>query len=213
MAASGALISGGVSVASQKAQSGSVDWGKAGVDTVIGAVGGAAGGGAALGLSKLAPAAGNLGGTAVQRAVTPVFSSAGRSAVAAGTSGAASNMTDYAFNGKNQTVGGYIQNAATGFGTGAAFSLGSGRASGAVMDRLGIEPRFPTGRHVDIGDHAMAPNVARWNTAVDGVVDHVAGGVGSVVNDVLVGKDPGDYLQDGINGAISGASGPTVPLH
>lgn len=213
MAASGALISGGVSVASQKAQSGSVDWGKAGVDTVIGAVGGAAGGGAALGLSKLAPAAGNLGGTVVQRAVTPVFSSAGRSAVAAGTSGAASNMTDYAFNGKNQTVGGYIQNAATGFGTGAAFSLGSGRASGAVMDRLGIEPRFPTGRHVDIGDHAMAPNVARWNTAVDGVVDHVTGGVGSVVNDVLVGKDPGDYLQDGINGAISGASGPTVPLH
>ncbi|MCP1503200.1 RHS repeat-associated protein [Curtobacterium herbarum] len=204
MAASGALISGGISVGTQKLQNGSVDWNKAGVDAVIGGVGGAAGGGAALGLSKLAPAVGNVGGQVVQRAAAPIFSTVGRSTIAAGTSGAASNMTDYAFNGENQTVGGYVQNAAVGFGTGAAFNLGAGKASSTVLDRLDIEPRFPTGRHVRLPEGGVAPNIARWNSAVDGVVDHVAGGAASVVNDVLVGKDPGDYLQDGINGTVSG---------
>ncbi|TDW49267.1 RHS repeat-associated protein [Curtobacterium sp. PhB25] len=48
MAASGALLSGGVSVASQKAQTGKVDWGRVGVDTAVGGVLGAAGGGAMM---------------------------------------------------------------------------------------------------------------------------------------------------------------------
>lgn len=36
MASAGALVSGGISVASQKHQNGTVDWGKAGVDAAIG---------------------------------------------------------------------------------------------------------------------------------------------------------------------------------
>lgn len=56
MAASGALVSGGVSVASQKVQNGSVNWGHVGVDAGLGAVGGAFGGAAFGGVSKAATA-------------------------------------------------------------------------------------------------------------------------------------------------------------
>ncbi|GAA3591743.1 hypothetical protein GCM10022198_14610 [Klugiella xanthotipulae] len=44
MAGAGALMGGGISVVSQKAQNGSVDWKRVGVDTLIGAATGAAGG-------------------------------------------------------------------------------------------------------------------------------------------------------------------------
>lgn len=215
MAASGALISGGVSVATQKVQNGTVDWNKVGVDAVIGAAGGAAGGAAATGLAKLAPATGQVATNVVQRAAAPLLGSTGRSALAAGASGAASNMTDYALNGKDQTIGGFAQTAAVGFGTGTVFSAGSGKLGDYVVDNLHITPRFPvpTGRHVFVPEHALAPNVAAWNTIATGTVDRLAGAVGGVTNDVIMGKDPSDYLQDGINGAISGASGPTVEVH
>ncbi|AZZ56487.1 hypothetical protein [Rathayibacter iranicus] len=45
-AASGALLSGGMSIAGQKAANGSVDWGQVGIDTAVGALGGGAGGAA-----------------------------------------------------------------------------------------------------------------------------------------------------------------------
>jgi hypothetical protein len=56
-AASGALISGGVSIASQKATTGTVNWGQAGRDALIGGAAGAVGGGAALAARALAASA------------------------------------------------------------------------------------------------------------------------------------------------------------
>lgn len=55
MAGAGALMSGGVSVVSQKAQTGSVNWAQAGLDAGIGLVSGGAGGASVLALSRLAP--------------------------------------------------------------------------------------------------------------------------------------------------------------
>lgn len=51
------LMSGGVSVVSQKAQTGSVNWAQAGLDAGIGLVSGGAGVASALALSRLAPVA------------------------------------------------------------------------------------------------------------------------------------------------------------
>ncbi|PPF62151.1 type IV secretion protein Rhs [Rathayibacter tritici] len=45
-AASGAFLAGGISVATQKATTGSVDWGQVGIDSAVGALGGGAGGAA-----------------------------------------------------------------------------------------------------------------------------------------------------------------------
>lgn len=56
-AASGALISGGSSVAVQKAKTGSVNWGQTGRDALIGGAAGAVGGGAALAARALAASA------------------------------------------------------------------------------------------------------------------------------------------------------------
>lgn len=52
LAASGALMSGGISVTTQKASTGEVDWGRVGVDTAIGAVGGAVGAGAGAAVAR-----------------------------------------------------------------------------------------------------------------------------------------------------------------
>jgi RHS repeat-associated protein len=98
-AASGALVSGGVSVIQQKASTGDVVWGEVGVDAAIGGVmgGAAAGAGvfatsamgaravsaAANGASRAATAVGNVGGrvgTAVSNAGQQAITTAGRAA-------------------------------------------------------------------------------------------------------------------------------------
>jgi RHS repeat-associated protein len=219
MAASGALMSGGISVATQKATKGEVDWREAGVDSLIGAVGGAAGGGAALGLGRLAPNVARLAVPGAERFAGTVLSSTGRSALSAGAAGSASNMTDYAFNGKDRTVGGFIQTGATGFATGAAVSVGSSRLGGWVADSFSpssgrhVMLPEPSGRHVFVPEHAVRGSTAAWNTITSEAIDRSAGAGGAVLNDVLTGKDPGDFLKDAINGAVSGAGGPTVGVH
>jgi hypothetical protein len=121
-------------------------------------------------------------------------------------------MADYGFNSKDPSIGGYAHAAATGFGTGATTSFISSKIGSAVTDNLNITPRFPepTGRHVRISDHAMAPNVQFWNNVVEGGVDRVLGGAGAYVNGTLMGKDDGDILKDSISGTISGAEGDTM---
>ncbi|MFJ4076432.1 RHS repeat-associated protein [Curtobacterium sp. PhB137] len=219
LAASGALMSGGISVATQKATKGEVDWRAAGVDAVVGAVGGAAGGGAALGLGRLAPNVARVAVPGAERLAGTLLSSTGRSALSAGAAGSASNMTDYAFNGKDRTVGGFIQTGATGFATGAAVSVGSSRLGGWVADSFSptggrhVMLPEPSGRHVFVPEHAVRGSTAVWNTITSETIDRSAGAGGAVLNDVLTGKDPGDYLKDAINGAVSGAGGPTVGLH
>jgi len=74
MAASGALLSGGISVASQKATTGEVDWRQAGIDTAIGGATGALGAGAGAVLPKLAPL--------VSRAGSAITSGASRAGTA-----------------------------------------------------------------------------------------------------------------------------------
>jgi RHS repeat-associated protein len=72
MAASGALMGGGISVASQKSSTGQVDWGKVGVDTALGAVTGMIGGAGYAWAS-----AASKGGTAALRTTLAVNSIAG----------------------------------------------------------------------------------------------------------------------------------------
>ncbi|WP_187977399.1 DUF6531 domain-containing protein [Mycetocola sp. JXN-3] len=75
-AASGALLSGGISVVSQKAQNGSVDWGQVGVQAVIGAATGGAGGAISAGRAGVSVAA-NAGRNVVSSARSVVSSGAG----------------------------------------------------------------------------------------------------------------------------------------
>ncbi len=118
---------------------------------------------------------------------------------------------------KDRTVGGFIQTGATGFATGAAVSVGSSRlwgggSFGPTSGRHVMLPE-PSGRHVFVPEHAVRGSTAACNTITSEAIDRSAGAGGAVLNDVLTGKDPGDYMKDAINGAVSGAGGPTDGLH
>ncbi|MGW9404050.1 DUF6531 domain-containing protein [Arthrobacter sp. NPDC055585] len=216
-AASGALISGGVSIASQKHFNGEVDWGQVGVDTMIGAAAGLAGGGVAGVMSKAAPSMAQAGTGATQSALRFAFSSTGRAATAAGTSGATANLGNYQFNYDGEkTVAGYVGSAATGFGTGFGFGVAGSSISNAVTSGLKITPVYPAGA----GAHAMAPNVARWTTGVDLVTNHFAGGVEGAVNELIRpgGRQGDNGGRDAVStsfwlGFLNGADGPTVGVH
>ncbi|WIE62308.1 DUF6531 domain-containing protein [Curtobacterium sp. MCLR17_032] len=117
MAASGALVSGGISVASQKASNGSVDWGKVGVDAAIGAGTGALG-----------------AGTGAVFAARAGSSIAARAAAAAGSGaieGGAGNVAAYAAGPGPHTVAGYAQAGAEGVVVG-----------GATAGITGAQPRW-----------------------------------------------------------------------
>ncbi|BDZ49532.1 hypothetical protein GCM10025867_17730 [Frondihabitans sucicola] len=211
MVASGALLSGGVSVASQKATTGKVDWKKAGVDAAIGGAAGGVGGAAAAGLSKLAPIVTRAAAPAVQRVVAPILSSAGRAAISSGVSGATSNTLSYGLQDPNRTTGGYVQAAASGFGVGTFFSGASSKLGSTVVSKLDITPRIPAGW----GQHLQAPNVTRWNTVIGGTVNHGVGGMQAVVNEAI--KPDGDMSRENlsstfVSGFIGGAEGPSTGL-
>lgn len=100
MAAAGAAISGGGSMACQKHQTGEVDWGRVGMDAAVGAIGGGTTGIAARGLSQgvraLAPTltSSSTASTAPRTAATALRSSTTRAGLASGSGGAASNAAD-----------------------------------------------------------------------------------------------------------------------
>ncbi|WP_316670632.1 DUF6531 domain-containing protein [uncultured Propionibacterium sp.] len=123
MAASGALLSGGVSIAAQKHSNGSVDWGRVGIDTAIGAVSGLAGGGAYAG---------------VRAATGSMTSCLGRNVLAGAVSGAAdgglSGGLTYLTGPGPHTTGGLAQ--AT--GGGALGGGGLGAAGGALSKVSGV---------------------------------------------------------------------------
>ena len=211
-AASGALISGGVSIAKEKMVNGQVDWGQVGKDALIGGASGLVGGAAAWGMAKAAPSMAQAGTGMSQSALRFASGSTGRAATAAGASGATSNVADYHYNYIGEkTVGGYIGNAITGFGTSAGFGIAGSKLTAAAASRLPITPVYPEG----LRPHAMAPNVARWTTAVDGGLDRVLGTVGGVTNEAL---RPGEssfenYAVAGTIGFIKGVDGPTAGVH
>jgi RHS repeat-associated protein len=120
MMGAGALVSGGISVATQKAGNGSVDWGQVGIDT---AVGGLAGG---LGTGTGAMIAARSGSSLAARAAT----AAAGGAVEGGASGGAS----YAMSPGPHTPGGFIQ--AT--GSGAAIGGATGGITGYKPQWIGI---------------------------------------------------------------------------
>ncbi|MBP6684761.1 MAG: type IV secretion protein Rhs, partial [Leucobacter sp.] len=192
-AASGALVSGGVSVASQKIQNGSVDWGKAGTDTLIGGVGGAVGGAVASGLSRgaqaLAPSvritgdASSLGRVAYGAARNPLS----RAALANGGAGGTSNALDYHLNAPSPTATGYLQSFGTGFGTSAMSALAA----------PGLASQMPNG-------------------FVGGLTDSGIGGIQAVGNELLRpggNSDPENLMYVGLQGAALGGSGPKLGLH
>ncbi|WP_226906085.1 RHS repeat-associated core domain-containing protein [Propionibacterium acidifaciens] len=123
MAASGALMSGGVSIAAQKASNGAVDWGRVGIDTAVGAVSGLAGGGAYAG---------------VRAATESMTSCLGRNILAGAASGAAggglSGGLTYLTGPGPHTAGGLAQ--AT--GGGALGGGGLGAAGGALSKVSGV---------------------------------------------------------------------------
>lgn len=104
MAGAGALVSGGISVASQKHQNGTVDWGKAGVDAAIGGVSGAFGAGTG------ALVAAKYGGCLAARAAVGASSGA--------VEGGVSGVAGYAVGDGPHTVQGYVQSGLTGAGIG-----------------------------------------------------------------------------------------------
>ncbi|WP_345147576.1 DUF6531 domain-containing protein [Arthrobacter ginkgonis] len=120
MMGAGALVSGGVSVATQKAGNGSVDWGQVGVDTAVGALAGG------LGAGTGAMIAARSGSGLAARAAT----AAAGGAVEGGASGGAS----YAMSPGPHTPGGFIQ--AT--GTGAVIGGATGGITGYKPQWLGI---------------------------------------------------------------------------
>lgn len=214
MAGAGAALSGGLSIQNNTGENGKVDWGRVGVDTLIGGASGAAGGGAALGLTKLAPTITRLGAPLVQRATTQIFSTAGRSAMSAGSSGLVSNTATYATDPRiaTKTAAGYATSAMTGFGFGAGFSLGGGKVGSFVSGKL----ELPAVASTSPGRHALIPDTSRANNLVTGAFDHLAGGVGSVINEWS--RPGGDQTADNLlqsfgTGSLSGAGGPTLGLH
>jgi RHS repeat-associated protein len=120
MMGAGALVSGGVSVATQKAGNGSVNWSQVGVDTAVGALAGG------LGAGTGAIIAARSGAGLAARAAT----AATGGAVEGGVSGGAS----YAMSPGPHTPGGFIQ--AT--GTGAALGGATGGITGYKPKWLGI---------------------------------------------------------------------------
>ncbi|WP_434993128.1 DUF6531 domain-containing protein [Arthrobacter sp. Ld5] len=219
---SGALISAGSSVISQKEANGSVDLKDVGKDALVGAVGGAVGGASAGLLMRGANAAraavtAGTTSTIVRTAGTQLGSSAVRGSLAAGMGGSASNMTDYALDDEqDQTFGGYVANAGVGFVTaagGSAIVGGAGSWSRSIVsDRLpGLTSSV--GRHRLLPDHYAPVN---WGgVATEQVVDRVGGAIVSTANTYLQPGEASD--QKIINGVIQGfavgASGPTSARH
>ena len=102
MAASGALLSGGISVASQKATTGEVDWRQAGIDTAAGALGGGPGAGAGAAVAV-------RGGSTVARHVAE-----------GAVDGAASSAAGHAGSPGPHTPDGLLRSATSGLATGVA---------------------------------------------------------------------------------------------
>ncbi|MEJ1115168.1 DUF6531 domain-containing protein [Paenarthrobacter sp. CCNWLY172] len=214
-AAAGALTSGGASVIVQKASSGKVDMGKVWQDAAIGAVGGGFGGAAGGLLARAANAtrvATSMGSTSslVTRANTVLGSTTVRSTLSAGVGGSGSNVVAYALDDKeDQTIGGYLATAGTGFLTGAGGSWVVGKAGAAWADDVAARLPNWTGP-ISRGSHSGAPY--NWGSVVtEQVVNRIGGGIVGAVNTEL---QPGTATTDDlVNGAVQGfANGATGPL-
>ncbi|MDN3905926.1 DUF6531 domain-containing protein [Arthrobacter sp. YD2] len=215
-AASGALISGGMSIATSKAQNGTVDWAQAGKDALVGGLGGLAGGVAAGALTKGAVAAARTASAsgasqAVQTAIRKATSSTVRGVLSAGVSGATSGVADYRLNTPDgeRTAGGYIQAGGVGFVVNAGFGYGSGKLSEVATARLPIPPLPP-------GANAHVAPTSPWAPIVEDAVGRVAGVTQAVIEETIdAGGIPSseDLVPAIISGGLNGSGGPIVQHH
>jgi len=195
MAASGALLSGGISVASQKATTGEVDWRRAGIDTAIGGVLGGAG--AAAGAWSATASAGRAA-TAVQSAATRAgssLSSGAQQALGATTRAVTSQAGMRTIT--NAGVGG-VGNVGTYYVTtpqedwtlrGAGASFAGGAVSGGITTHAGaFGERFESATAGQMAQHAL------------GAGGNMAGGA---LTNVLSGDQYNifDATFDGLTGA------------
>ncbi|MBP3037638.1 type IV secretion protein Rhs [Arthrobacter sp. zg-ZUI100] len=206
-AASGALISGGVSVATSKARYGEVDWAQAGKDALVGGIGGLAGGVAAGVLAKAAPMAAQAGAgmtQATQAVIRKAFDSTARGVVSAGVSGATSGAADYRLNTEgDRTAWGYVKAAGIGFATNAGFGFAGGKLADAATSRLPVPPMSPL---------VTSP----WAPVVEDVAGRAVGVAQAVVEVTLdAGGDPtrAELVPAIIGGALDGSGGPVVQRH
>lgn len=191
-AASGALVSGGFSMAAQKAQKGEVNWKDFAVDTFVGAVGGGVSGAVARGLAlgartltlkvPVASRVPNLTGLAY----ATMRNSVARNVISAGAGGSSANIAQYRLETKDPTPLGTVQAGLTGLATGvggSAIALGGGqlssRVGGEIVDRLG-------GSLSALANEALRP---------DGK------------NDVI------DLIFVGVQGFVESGSAPSSSLH
>jgi len=140
MAASGALLSGGISVASQKAMTGDVDWKKAGVDALIGGAMGGLGGAGSLVANGLG-AAGRAAAGAARSTVGAVASQTGKAiavnASVNGTFGAGGSAVSYllAHGGRVENGREFVSTMAGGTVAGVIGGL-AGPAGGTIGQKL-----------------------------------------------------------------------------
>jgi RHS repeat-associated protein len=210
-AGSGALMAGGISIFQQGPDSGNVDWGKVGIQMVIGGAAGLVGGGAAGAVAKYGtqatraalPAVQNIGHAGGQNVARAAVGSMGQRAVTGGLQQATSNTLDYGINGENRNLGGYAQAFGSGFATGAGGSVFAGKLAG--------ELRLPLA-----GTQSVTSRVAGLvNEGTDLAANHFGGAAQSVVNEIVRpnGDRGADLLPDAVGGFISGAKGPRWAGH
>ena len=97
----------------------------------------------------------------------------------------------------SHTAGGYAASAASGFGLGAGFSLGSGALGAKIVKNLDLSSPGAT-------------------ALIGGVVNHIAGGVGAMANELV--RPGGDQSRANLvqifgTGFLAGARDPTVSSH
>lgn len=204
-AGSGALLAGGFSIIQQGPDSGKVDWGKVGLQMIVGGAAGAAGGvgGAVVGKygSSVAQAAlpriQQMTNPTVQSVARAAVGSAGQRAATAGTQGAVSNTVDHALNSKDQSIGSYAQAFTSGLVTGAGGS--------ALASKLAVDLRIPADPNL-----GTTPAMSIINEASAFTADHVVGAGQSLTNEFLRpdGDRGSDLVTDALNGLVGGARGP-----
>ena len=181
MAGSGALLAGGISTISQKAQTGSVDWGKVGVDALVGGAMGAAGGAGALAVKSVTGATTSAtGALAVNASVNGVVG---------GLGGGASYLSKNDWQIRNgwdfagSIAGGGVAGTVGGIGGPAAGTLATkvgGTATGwqAQVMSAGFNGVGAAGGSV-VGDVVGGNDVHLGNAALGGLI---GGGVSGVAN-------------------------------
>ncbi|MFZ8757965.1 DUF6531 domain-containing protein [Microbacterium sp. HMH0099] len=215
----GALFSAGTSILSQKTVDGSVDWGRVGCDSLVGAVGGGAGGLVASSLARAGTVArsvalANAAPSQTARVAYNVLGNTGtRAAIAGAADGAASNVTDYTLNSSEHSIGGYVQALATGTVTGAGSSLLMTRLGGPLSNMVGSKLTPTWTAPPSLRSHGGAP--VNWGqVASEHTLNHVAGAAAGYANPYIQPGEPEDSaaVSSAIQGLVKGAAGPSSSL-